>query len=303
MTFRGSLQDIRLFIAAYEERSFSGAARRVNSSQSGVSHHMRHIEEMLGVTLFTRKRSGVLVTPAADMLYRECVEAVRGIDRAAMGLSTFAKGYQGEFSVAIQPAIAHRLVAPTLLRFNALYPNARVRIIESVAEQMGQLIKSGEVEFAISARYDDDPAIQSRHLLSAPECVVSSAERRPRHKKLNLVIPILKERRRVAIIDSLQSQNIEIGSIVEINSALAILDLVGRSEWATVAPCLIADPSGQDRFRLRPLVKPEMLFKVILLQPASAELSQGAADFIELLINEASHNVTKWRQNFSRSVM
>jgi DNA-binding transcriptional LysR family regulator len=264
---------------------------------------MRHIEELLGVTLFTRKRSGVLSTPAADMLYRECVEAVRGIDRAAAGLSVFAKGYQGEFSVAVQPAIAHRLVAPTLLRFNALYPNVRVRIVESVVEQMGQLIKSGEVEFAISARYDDDPAIQSRHLLSAPECIVSGAQNPALDgagkQRLNLVIPVLKERRRAAIIDSLQSQSIEIGSVVEINSALAILDLVGRSEWATVAPCLIVDPSGQDRFQLRPLVRPEVLFKVILLQPASIELSQGADEFVELLVNEASNNVAMWRQSFS----
>ena len=50
----GSLRDIRLFIAAYEERSFTAAAIRENATQSGVSQHIRKLEELhdLGVTQF-----------------------------------------------------------------------------------------------------------------------------------------------------------------------------------------------------------------------------------------------------------
>jgi DNA-binding transcriptional LysR family regulator len=40
----GSLRDIRLFIAAYEERSFTAAATRENATQSGVSQHIRKLE-------------------------------------------------------------------------------------------------------------------------------------------------------------------------------------------------------------------------------------------------------------------
>ena len=49
-----SLRDIRLFIAVYEERSFTAAAKRENATQSGVSQHIRKIEDRFGVTLFTR---------------------------------------------------------------------------------------------------------------------------------------------------------------------------------------------------------------------------------------------------------
>ena len=37
----GSFRDIRMFVAAYEERSFTAAAKRENATQSGVSQHMR----------------------------------------------------------------------------------------------------------------------------------------------------------------------------------------------------------------------------------------------------------------------
>ena len=45
----GSFRDIRLFVAAYEERSFTAAARRENATQSGVSQHIRKLEDGLRV--------------------------------------------------------------------------------------------------------------------------------------------------------------------------------------------------------------------------------------------------------------
>ncbi len=44
----GSFRDIRLFVAAFEERSFTAAARREGATQSGVSQHIRKLEEGLG---------------------------------------------------------------------------------------------------------------------------------------------------------------------------------------------------------------------------------------------------------------
>ncbi|HIC67388.1 MAG TPA: LysR family transcriptional regulator, partial [Paracoccus sp.] len=49
MDTRCSLRDISIFVAAYEERSFTAAAERENATQSGVSQHMRNLEYMLGV--------------------------------------------------------------------------------------------------------------------------------------------------------------------------------------------------------------------------------------------------------------
>lgn len=302
MTFRGSLQDIRLFVAAYEERSFSSAARRENSSQSGVSHHIRQLEQLLNVTLFVRDRNGVVATPAADIFYRETVETLRGIDRATTNLSLYAKGFQGQFSIAVSPAVAHRLVTPALLHFNSLYPNVRTRIVESIPDQMPQMIKSGEIDLAISAAYESDPGIKCQHLLSAPECLVTGAHSATTQISgtINLVLPMLKERRRAAVIDSLQAQKLRIAKIVEIDSALTILDLVSRSDWKTVAPCLVADPASKERLNLRPLRDSGLMYKVILLEPSASVLPPGAAEFVELLKKEAMHNVDQWGEIFAR---
>ncbi len=40
-----SLRDFHLFVAVYEERSFTAAAAREHATQSGVSQHVRKLED------------------------------------------------------------------------------------------------------------------------------------------------------------------------------------------------------------------------------------------------------------------
>ena len=47
-----SVRDIRLFVAAYEERSFTAAATREHATQSGVSQHIAKLEQHFRVALF-----------------------------------------------------------------------------------------------------------------------------------------------------------------------------------------------------------------------------------------------------------
>jgi DNA-binding transcriptional LysR family regulator len=45
-----SLRSIQVFVATYEERSFTAAAKREHATQSGVSQHVRKLEERLGAS-------------------------------------------------------------------------------------------------------------------------------------------------------------------------------------------------------------------------------------------------------------
>ncbi|MSQ56800.1 MAG: LysR family transcriptional regulator [Limnohabitans sp.] len=66
---RQTLRGIQLFVAAYEELSFTLAASRENATQSGVSQHVGDLEETLGVKLFIRKLGTVKPTPAGRIYY------------------------------------------------------------------------------------------------------------------------------------------------------------------------------------------------------------------------------------------
>jgi LysR family transcriptional regulator, nitrogen assimilation regulatory protein len=89
-----SLRDIRIFVAAYEERSFTAAAVREHATQSGVSQHIRKLEEGFRVKLFNREKGQVAPTPAAD----NCIQILRNIESSNNAMRAFA-GISGEVSL------------------------------------------------------------------------------------------------------------------------------------------------------------------------------------------------------------
>ena len=80
-----SLTDIRLFVAACEERSFTLAAARENATQSGVSQHIAKLERKLGVTLFTREGGRIMPTAAAEAYYARCLDVLRAYEAVGRG--------------------------------------------------------------------------------------------------------------------------------------------------------------------------------------------------------------------------
>ena len=98
---KGSFRDIRLFVAAYEERSFTAAAKRENATQSGVSQHVRKLEDSLGVSLFVRNKGRVVATPAGDSYYRHCIELLNGHAKATAAVRRHGAGLQGDIVIGL----------------------------------------------------------------------------------------------------------------------------------------------------------------------------------------------------------
>src|SRR5215472_16549267 len=68
------LKQIRCFVAAYEEGSFSKAAHREHCTQPGLSVYIQRLESMLAHRLFDRKARGVTPTVAGRHFYSCCAE-------------------------------------------------------------------------------------------------------------------------------------------------------------------------------------------------------------------------------------
>ena len=62
------LAELKVFVAAAEEGSFSQAAKRLDYSQSAVSQRIKALEQTFGVALFLRRGRSVHLTEAGQML-------------------------------------------------------------------------------------------------------------------------------------------------------------------------------------------------------------------------------------------
>jgi LysR family transcriptional regulator, nitrogen assimilation regulatory protein len=308
----GSLKDIQLFVAVYEERSFTAAALREHATQSGVSQHIRKLEAGLGVQLFSRDKGQVSPSPAGDSYYQRCIDVLRAHANATSAAQSFATGLAGSIVVGLMPTMTRCMLAPVLTAFTDAHPNTVVRIVEGYSAPLTQQVRAGDLDFAIVPAVSELPGLKSRLFLRTPEVLVARAARpftgAPRvlwqHGvpvqlaalgPLQLVLPSLVNTRRGRIETYCRTYGVEIARLIEMDAMLGTLDFVARSDWLTILPGImmaVDDPANQ--FLVAPLADPPMTLDLVLIEPSRRPLSVAAGVFLSLLEAEATRLNSRW---------
>lgn len=104
-----SLDQLRTFVAAVDEGSFSAAARKLNRVQSAVSGWVAGLEAQIGVTLFDRSGRFPKLTAEGVLLLADARHIVSGVDKLKARAKLMTSGMEAELSVVVDvffPAIA-----------------------------------------------------------------------------------------------------------------------------------------------------------------------------------------------------
>ena len=303
-----SLRDLRLFVAAYEERSFTAAAVRENATQSGVSQHIRKIEDRLGVSLFQRAPGTVVPTPAGDNYYRRSVELLRAYELANRTARSFGAGLEGNVAVGLMPTMTRRALAPALARFAEANPNATVHVVEAYSATLNQQVRSGELAFAIVPASAGTAGIRTRPFLRTPELLVTRAGSALVHLKptrlaeldpLKLVVPGVQHTRRQAIEAYLTSNGVRPERMLELDAMFGTLGLVATTDWAAILPGIMmgtGDADGPRRYTASPLADPPLMLDLVLIEPSRHAMPAVAEAFLQVLEEEAIEANRTWEE-------
>ena len=299
----GSLRDIRLFVAAYEERSFTAAAQRESATQSGVSQHIRNLEESFGVRLFLRDKGRVVPTPAGDSYYRRCIEVLRAHDAASRAVKSYAAGLEGEIVVGLMPTMTRCTLAPALADFVERHPNTAVRVVEGYSASLTQMVRTGELDFAIVPAFPGAPGLKSRLFLRTPEVLVSRAGSPLEHMApirladlgpLRLVLPSKLNTRRLTLETYCASNGVEIERVLELDAMLGTLDFVARTDWVAVLPALMMARDPSHSFTVNPIANPSLSLDLVLIEPSRRAMTAQAEAFLDMLEREAAALNADW---------
>ncbi|MCQ2444093.1 MAG: LysR family transcriptional regulator [Mailhella sp.] len=117
-----TIEQLRAFVAAAEQGSFSAAGRALGRAQSVVSTHVAMLEDTLGVELFDRSaRSPVLTEAGKDML-QEARNVLRQCQRFdARAIAEF-KGEASRFNVSISHGVPFQGVSETIAAMSERFP-------------------------------------------------------------------------------------------------------------------------------------------------------------------------------------
>ncbi len=308
-------RDIRLFVAAYETRSFTAAAAREAATQSGVSQHVRKLEDRFGTRLFARDGGRVTPTPAGDTFYLRCLDILHAYQAAAHTLRDASRGLEGEVRVGLMPTVTRCALAPALARFLALHPNVTIRVVEGYSAALTGQVGGGELDFAVVPAFADTAGLRSRHLVSTPELLVAAHTSARRHGApvrlaelgpLKVVVPERQNTRRQALDTFFASGGARIERVLELDSMLATLDLVATSDWVTILPGLLMARDVREaaaRFTINPLRHPLLSLDLVVIEAVRRPVSRPAQAFQDVLeaavaeIGEELWPSGDWRQS------
>ncbi len=126
------LQHLKYFVAVFEEGSFSAGAQRVNATQSGLSMHVRQLEDRYQVQLLYRSSTGVTPTEAGKRFYRDAVRVLHAATEAEANLRALSGAVTGHVTVGLMPTFTRAVLGPALMRFAMDFPNVKVAVREGV---------------------------------------------------------------------------------------------------------------------------------------------------------------------------
>jgi DNA-binding transcriptional LysR family regulator len=143
------MQQVRYFVALAGTLNFTRAAEQCNVSQPALTRAIQQLEHELGGPLFHRERSNTHLSELGRMMlpYLQSVEqscrAARDQARAVKRLD------QATLTIGTMCTIGPQLVSDLLVRFRSQHPNVEVRVIDTGAPEMIQMLEKGDLEVAI----------------------------------------------------------------------------------------------------------------------------------------------------------
>ena len=158
-----SLNALRAFHAVARLQSVSEAARELAVTPGAVSRQIKNLEEDVGVTLFTRKGSGMHLTEDGRALENGLSDAFMQIAEAVERLRQPVRGER--LRVAVPPVFASAWLIPRLVRFNALRPGTEIIVIDRVETTV---VSSG-CELLIGWGFFEDDATMTVERLTESE--------------------------------------------------------------------------------------------------------------------------------------
>ena len=160
-----------IFARVVEARSFTSAARSLDTTTSAVSKRIARLEERLGVRLVERTTRRVQPTEAGVAFYERCARILAEIDDAEVAVAHLAHEPRGTLRASVPVIFGELHIAPLLADFATRYPEMRLEL--SLSDRHVSLLEEG-FDMAVRIAAMHDSSLVAKKLASVPTVVVGS---------------------------------------------------------------------------------------------------------------------------------
>ena len=129
----------------------SVTARRLYTSQSGISRQVRSLEDELGLKIFQRGgKHFTEITQAGEVIIALADEILETVDKLKLVALEYTDTDEGMLSIATTHTQARYVLPPIIQSFRKRYPEVTLHMHQGTPMQISELADKGTVEFAIA---------------------------------------------------------------------------------------------------------------------------------------------------------
>jgi DNA-binding transcriptional LysR family regulator len=172
-----SLDQLRAFIAAVDEGSFSAAGRKLYRVQSAISGWIGSLEAQLGVALFDRTARFPQLTPEGMLLLADARNIVSGVNALKARAKLMAGGLEAELSVVVDVFFPTATIAVAAKAFAERFPLTPLRLFVEGLGAAYQPVLDERCSLGILASLPVEfPSLVSERLDEIPLVMVASPQ-------------------------------------------------------------------------------------------------------------------------------
>ncbi|MEW9572569.1 transcriptional regulator CynR [Rhodanobacter sp. Si-c] len=282
------LRHIRYFLAVAEHGGFTRAATALHVSQPALSQQIRQLEETLGAGLFDRSGRTTRLTDAGTAYLQHARRALQDLEAGRRALHDVQDLSRGSLRLGVMPTLASCLAGPLAASFHRRHPGITVDIHEMSQERIEALLIDDQLDVGIAFDQACSADVESEALLTETLALVVGREHPNAHKRFmalqaldreSLVLLSEEFATRKQIDRCCRQHDVHPHVAIEANAVDAVLEIVRRTQLATLLPASVAQGDDLHAIALRPALLERT---VVLLQRKGAYQAASARAFVEL---------------------
>jgi DNA-binding transcriptional LysR family regulator len=194
-----SLDQLKAFVAAVDEGSFSAGARRLNRAQSAVSELISNLEGQIGVQLFDRTARYPKLTPAGVLLVADARSVISNVNALKARAKGISNGIEPELSAVVDVLFPIEAIAESALEFRIRFPHTPLRLYVEALGGAYQPVIDGRCSFGVVGSLPNAPASMSTEPLQSVAMVMVASREHPL-AQLSGMIPKTELARHVQLV-------------------------------------------------------------------------------------------------------